>query len=95
MKEKTRIEILVSVFETFLHAVSALSFFAMLLFLLSLIGAVLWIGMTVLERYPHTYNYLNLIEENAEGQYKNASLMMHPQHPVHSCTQPKVVIHNI
>lgn len=46
------------------------------LFLLPLIGAALWIGMSVLEKYPHTYNYLNLTEENAEAQYKNGRLMI-------------------
>lgn len=46
------------------------------LFLLPVIGAALWIGMTVLEKYPHTYNYLNLTEGNAEAQYKNGRLMM-------------------
>ncbi|WP_185960134.1 DUF1648 domain-containing protein [Planococcus soli] len=46
------------------------------LFLLPLIGIVLWIGMTVLEKFPHTYNYLNLTEENAEVQYKNGRRMI-------------------
>lgn len=46
------------------------------LFILPLIGAGLWIGMTVLEKYPHTYNYLNLTEDNAEIQYKNGRLMI-------------------
>lgn len=46
------------------------------LFLPPIIGSVLWVGMTVLEKYPHVYNYLNLTEENAEAQYKNARLMI-------------------
>lgn len=32
--------------------------------------------MTVLEKYPHTYNYLNLTEDNAQAQYKNGRLMI-------------------
>lgn len=46
------------------------------LLLLPVIGAVMWIGMTLMERYPHTYNYLNLTEANAEAQYKNGRLMI-------------------
>lgn len=46
------------------------------LFLLPFIGAGLWIGMTVIEKYPHTYNYVNLTEENAEVQYKNGRRMV-------------------
>lgn len=46
------------------------------LFLLPLIGVALWIGMTVLEKYPHIYNYLNLTEENTEVQYRNGKRMM-------------------
>lgn len=40
------------------------------------IGLILWIGLSQLEKYPHTYNYLNLNMENAERQYKNARLMI-------------------
>lgn len=43
---------------------------------LPLIGACLWIGMTILERYPHTFNYINLTEENVEFQYKNGRRMI-------------------
>ncbi|EGA90445.1 hypothetical protein GPDM_05441 [Planococcus donghaensis MPA1U2] len=46
------------------------------LFLLPLIGVVLWVGMTILEKYPHLYNYLNLTEENRRTQYKNGRLMV-------------------
>lgn len=46
------------------------------LFLLPVIGAVLWIAMTLLEKVPHTYNYLNLNEKNITAQYKNGRLMM-------------------
>lgn len=46
------------------------------LFLLPIIGAALWVGMTVFEKYPHIYNYMNLKEENTVAQYKNAQLMI-------------------
>lgn len=46
------------------------------LFLLPIIAVVLWLGMTVLERYPHIFNYLNLTNDNAELQYKNGRAMM-------------------
>lgn len=48
------------------------------LFLLPIIAAGLWIGMSVLERHPHTYNYnyINLTKDNAELQYKNGRRMM-------------------
>ncbi|WP_340401611.1 DUF1648 domain-containing protein [Paenibacillus sp. FSL H8-0079] len=41
-----------------------------------IIGLILWIGLSKLEKYPHTYNYLNLNLENAERQYKNARIMI-------------------
>ncbi|WP_186759690.1 DUF1648 domain-containing protein [Planococcus sp. CPCC 101016] len=47
------------------------------LFILPIIAIVLWISMTVLEKYPHRYNYLNLTEKNAEIQYQNGRLMVH------------------
>lgn len=46
------------------------------LIILPIIASALWIGMTVLEKYPHTFNYLNLTKDNAEAQYKNGRLMM-------------------
>ena len=46
------------------------------LFILPIVAAVLWVPMTILEKYPHTYNYLNLREDNFEAQYKNGKLMM-------------------
>lgn len=37
----------------------------------------LWMGLTIAERFPHTYNYvIDLTEKNVERQYKNARLMM-------------------
>ena len=46
------------------------------LFLLPLIGTIIWIGMSILEKYPHLYNYMNLTEENKEQQYKNGRMMV-------------------
>jgi hypothetical protein len=47
-----------------------------MIWLLPAITLFLWISMTVLEKYPHVYNYLNLTAENAERQYKNARIML-------------------
>ncbi|MGD7044672.1 DUF1648 domain-containing protein [Jeotgalibacillus proteolyticus] len=44
--------------------------------LLPLIGVILWVGLTILERYPHVYNYLRLTENNVEYQYRNARMMI-------------------
>jgi hypothetical protein len=42
-----------------------------------IIGAVLWISLTILEKFPHVYNYIiNLTEENIEQQYKNGRIMV-------------------
>lgn len=46
------------------------------LWILPIVGAVLWIPMTILERYPHMFNYLNLKEDNIEAQYRNGQLMV-------------------
>lgn len=46
------------------------------LWLLPVIAAALWIGMAILERYPHTFNYMNLREDNIEAQYRNGMLML-------------------
>ncbi|WP_433748393.1 DUF1648 domain-containing protein [Falsibacillus pallidus] len=43
---------------------------------LPVIGLFLWIGLTILENYPHVYNYINLTEQTAERQYKNAVMMV-------------------
>lgn len=45
--------------------------------IIPVIAAVMWISMTVLEKYPHVYNYMNLTKENIRAQYKNARLMLH------------------
>lgn len=41
-----------------------------------IIGIVMWIGLAILERFPHTYNYMNLTKDNVEKQYKNAQLLI-------------------
>ncbi|MQR95848.1 DUF1648 domain-containing protein [Fictibacillus phosphorivorans] len=46
------------------------------LWILIVIGVVTWLLLTVLEKYPHIYNYFNLTEENVERQYKNARMMI-------------------
>lgn len=46
------------------------------LWILPLVGGGLWLLMTAVSKYPHTFNYLNLREDNIEAQYKNARLMM-------------------
>ncbi|KOO47652.1 DUF1648 domain-containing protein [Priestia koreensis] len=41
------------------------------------IGIVLLIGLTIIERFPHAYNYLvPITEATAKAQYQNARLMM-------------------
>jgi uncharacterized membrane protein len=48
-----------------------------IIFLNPIIGAVLWIGLTILEKFPHVYNYIvGLTEENIERQYKNGRIMI-------------------
>lgn len=42
-----------------------------------IIAIFMWISMTVLEKYPHVYNYLNLRKDNVHFQYLNARLMLH------------------
>ena len=44
--------------------------------ILPIIGFVMWIGMTVLEKFPHLYNYINLTKENARAQYLNGRLLI-------------------
>ncbi|WP_157950958.1 DUF1648 domain-containing protein [Peribacillus acanthi] len=43
---------------------------------LTAIGILTWIGMSVLERYPHIYNYMNLTPENIEKQYKMGRILV-------------------
>ncbi|WP_147534414.1 DUF1648 domain-containing protein [Bacillus marasmi] len=44
--------------------------------LLPTIGFLLWLPLTILEKYPHIYNYINFIEQNAEIQYKYARSLL-------------------
>lgn len=45
--------------------------------ILPIIGMMMWVGMTILERYPHVYNYMvPITKENAPAQYVNARLMI-------------------
>lgn len=44
--------------------------------ILSIVGAGLWTGITILEKYPHLYNYLNLTKDNVRSQYLNARQML-------------------
>lgn len=44
--------------------------------ILPVIGLIMWIGMTILERYPHVYNYPKITKENAQEQYLNARLLV-------------------
>lgn len=41
-----------------------------------LIGIFLWVGFSLLEKYPHLHNHFGLTTENAERKYKNSSLMI-------------------
>lgn len=42
------------------------------LLVLPVIGAALWFGCAVLEKFPHLHNYMNLNERNAERQYRHS-----------------------
>ncbi|WP_172370618.1 DUF1648 domain-containing protein [Sporosarcina jiandibaonis] len=44
--------------------------------ILPIIGLVMWIGMTVLEKFPHVYNYMNLTKDNVRAQYLNGRLLV-------------------
>ena len=44
--------------------------------ILPIIGLLMWIGMTVLEKFPHVYNYIHLTKENARAQYLNGRLLI-------------------
>ena len=46
------------------------------LLLLPVIGLIMWVGMWLLEKYPHTYNYINLRPDNKEIQYRYGILFM-------------------
>src|SRR5699024_8574464 len=44
--------------------------------IIPVIAVAMWISMTVLEKYPHVYNYSNLTKENVKAQYINARTML-------------------
>jgi uncharacterized membrane protein len=44
--------------------------------ILPLIALLMWIGLTVLEKFPHVYNYMNLTVDNARAQYLNGRLLV-------------------
>jgi len=47
------------------------------LWLLPAIGFILWIGITILVRFPHIFNYpVQITAENAETQYRLATRLM-------------------
>lgn len=47
------------------------------IFTLPLVALVLFVGMSILNKYPHYFNYLSEITpENAPSQYKNATQMI-------------------
>lgn len=47
------------------------------IFVLPIIGTILFIGMTILNKYPHIFNYPTTItNENALSQYTNATRMI-------------------
>jgi len=47
------------------------------LLVLPAIGLVIYIGLTILSRYPHVYNYLwHITPQNAKMQYENSRQMI-------------------
>jgi uncharacterized membrane protein len=47
------------------------------IFTLPIIGTVIFLGITILNKFPHIFNYPSTItKDNAEKQYKNALRMM-------------------
>ncbi|MCR8634298.1 DUF1648 domain-containing protein [Paenibacillus radicis (ex Xue et al. 2023)] len=47
------------------------------LFILPIISIVIYIGLTVLSKFPHSFNYLSEItESNAQRQYINAKMLL-------------------
>ncbi|MET3699328.1 uncharacterized protein DUF1648 [Bacillus oleivorans] len=46
------------------------------LWILPIVGTILWMIMAAFEKYPHTFNYMVTIKpENVERQYKNGKLL--------------------
>ena len=49
----------------------------MTLFFLPVLGSLLWLGITQLNKYPHIFNYMTTItEENVHRQYSIATRML-------------------
>ncbi|WP_169525213.1 DUF1648 domain-containing protein [Pseudalkalibacillus hwajinpoensis] len=49
-----------------------------MLLVLPFIGTFIWIGLSILERYPQVYNYIvGITEENAAVQYRSAVTLIH------------------
>lgn len=49
-----------------------------ILFLLPALGLLLCVGLFILVRYPHTFNYpVNITDENAPRQYRLATQLLH------------------
>ncbi|WP_203332893.1 DUF1648 domain-containing protein [Planococcus beigongshangi] len=46
------------------------------LLILPIVAIGLWIMMTAVEKFPHTFNYMNMREDNIEAQYRNGQLMI-------------------
>lgn len=47
------------------------------IFTLPLLATILFVGMTILNRFPHIFNYpLNITQENAYIQYSNATRLI-------------------
>jgi len=48
------------------------------IFFLPILSTILFVGLTILTKYPHVYNNypIEITKENAEFQYKNANRMM-------------------
>ena len=47
------------------------------IFILPAIATILFLGLTILNKYPHKFNYpVEITEENALGHYRNATRMI-------------------
>jgi len=46
------------------------------LWVLPSIGFLLWISLSIFEKFPHLYNYFKINKDTIEKQYKNAVIMM-------------------
>lgn len=46
------------------------------LLIIPILGMVMWVGLTILEKFPHVHNYINLTKDNVAYQYRNSQLML-------------------